>query len=116
MKPLPRPPEQVEVDGWLNVFEGIHMERKVDAHRQVHLDLRSYYVDVHRAGQRVSLQIEAASRSLLIWHEASFLKTVPLCGFSAGTCSFAHFVEYMMQQARALHRLRSLQERKRRVS
>ena len=116
LKPLPRPPEQVEVDGWLNVFEGIHVERKVDVHGQVHLDLRSYYVDVHRAGQRVSLQIEAASRSLLIWHEASFLKTVPLRGFSAGTYSFERFVEYMIQQARALHRLRSLQERKRRVS
>jgi hypothetical protein len=86
----------------------------------VHLDLRRYYVDVHRAGQRVTLQIEAASHSLLIWHEGTFLKTVPLRGFSGGfaegTCSFVGFVEYMVQQARALHRLRSLQERRKRVS
>jgi hypothetical protein len=53
-------------------------------------------VDVHRAGQRVSMHIEAASRSLLIWQEGSLLKTVPLRGFSAGTCSFARFVEHMM--------------------
>jgi hypothetical protein len=82
----------------------------------VHLDLRKYYVDVHRAGQRVTLQIEAASHSLLIWYEGTLLKTVPLRGFSEGTCSFAGFVEYMVQQARALHRLRSLQERSKRVS
>ena len=73
-------------------------------------------MDVHRAGQRVTLQIEAASRSLLIWHEGTLLKTVPLRGFAEGTCSFARFVEDMIQQARALHRLRSLQERKKRVS
>jgi hypothetical protein len=73
-------------------------------------------VDVHRVGQRVTLQIEAESHSLLIWYEGSLLKTVPLRGFSGGTCSFARFVEYMVQQARAQHRLRSLQERKKRVS
>jgi len=114
--PLPRPPQHIEIDGWLKGFEGFHVERKVDAHGQVHLDLRSYYVDVHRAKQRVTLQIEAASRSLLIWHEGTLLKTVPLRGFSGGSCSFERFVEYMIQQARALHRLRSLQERKKRVS
>jgi hypothetical protein len=116
LHPLPRPPEQIEIDGWLKHFEGVHVERKVDAHGQVHLDLRGYYVDVHRAGQRVTLQIEAESRSLLIWHEGTLLKTMPLRGFSGGMCSFARFVEYMVQQARALHRLRSLQDRKKRVS
>jgi hypothetical protein len=27
LKPLPRPPEQMEMDGWLKEFEGIHVER-----------------------------------------------------------------------------------------
>ena len=116
LAPLPRPPQQVEIDGWLKQFEGVHVERKVDAHGQVHLDLRGYFVDVHRAGQRVTLQIEAESHSLLIWHEGSLLKTVLLRGFSGGTCSYARFVEYMVQQARAQRRLRSLQDRKKRVS
>jgi hypothetical protein len=104
------------MDGWLQPFEGVHIERKVDTHGHVHLDLRRYYVDVHRAGQRVTVQIASASHSLLIWHEGTLLKTIPLHGFSGGTCSFARFVEAMIQQARALHRLRSLQERKKRVS
>jgi len=116
LTPLPQPPEQIEMDGWLQPFAGVHIERKVDAHGQVHLDLRRYYVDVHRAGQRVTLQMEAASHSLLIWHEGTLLKTVPLRGFSGGSCSFARFVDSMIQQARAQRRLRSLQERKKRVS
>jgi hypothetical protein len=110
--PLPRPPQQVEVDGWLKTFEGFYVERKVNAHGQVHLDLRGYYVDVHRAGQRVTLQVEAASRSLLIWQESTLLKTMPLKGLTGGIFSFERFVAYMVQQARAQHRLRSLQERR----
>jgi hypothetical protein len=92
------------------------VERKVNAHGQVQLDLRSYSVDVHRAGQRVTLQLEAASRCVLIWQEATLLKRVPLRGFASGTLSFERFVTFMMQQARALHRLRTLQERKKRPS
>lgn len=71
---------------------------------------------MHRAGQRVTLHIQAESRSLLIWQEGNLLKTIPLRGFSTASASFARFVESMIEQARAHHRLRSLQERKKRVS
>jgi hypothetical protein len=43
----------------------------------VHLDLRSYYVDGHRAGQRVTLEIQATSQSLGVWHEGMLLKSLP---------------------------------------
>jgi hypothetical protein len=112
---LPQPPEQIEVDGWLRRFDGFHVERKIDTHDVLHLDLRAYYVDVRRAGQRVTLEIQAASRSLLIWQEATLLKTVPLRGLTGERLSFARFVEYMVQQARAHHRLKTLQERRKRT-
>jgi hypothetical protein len=112
---LPRAPEQIEVDGWLGRFDGFHVERKIDAHGVVHLDLRAYYVDVRRAGQRVTLEIQATSRCMLIWHEGTLLKTVPLRGLAGVQLSFARFVEYMVQQARAQHRLRTLQDRRKRT-
>jgi hypothetical protein len=71
-------------------------------------------LDAHRAGQRVTLEIQAASHSLLVWQEGSLLKTLPLRGLVNGRFSFERFVEYMVQQARAQHRLRSLQERRKR--
>ena len=114
--PLPRPPAQVEVDGWLKEVDGFHVERKVDAHGNVHLDLRSYYVGAHQAGQRVTLEIQAASHCLLVWQEGTLLKTLPLRGLVGGSCSFERFVEHMVQQARAQHRLRSLQERRKRMA
>lgn len=112
---LPRPPEAIQADGWLKSVDGFHVERKVDAHGMVHLDLHSYYVGVHRKGQRVSLQLQAESHEVAIWHEASLLKSVPLKGLLEGNFSFEQFVEQMAHQARAFHRLRSLQEKRNRL-
>lgn len=66
MPTLSRPPAQIEADAWLKEIDGFHVERKIDAHGMVHVDLRGYYVDVHRAGQRVTLEIQAANQSLLV--------------------------------------------------
>lgn len=110
---LPAPPKAIQADGWLKELDGFHVQRKVDAHGNVHLDLRTYYVDVHRRGQRVSLQLQADKGEVAIWHEATLLKTVPLRGLLGLSCSFEQFVELMAHQTRASHRLRSLQERKR---
>jgi hypothetical protein len=96
--------------------DGFHVERKVNTHGNVHLDLRSYYVGAHRAGQRVTLEIQATSHSLLVWQEGTLLKTVPLRGLVGGSFSFERFVEHMVQQARAQHRLRSWQERRKRLA
>jgi len=112
---LPHPPELIEVDGWLGRLDGFHMERKINAQGMIHLDLRSYYVDLHRAGQRVTLEIQAASRSMLVWQEGNLLKTVPIRGLTGAWLSFERFVEYMVQQARAQHRLKTLQERRKRT-
>lgn len=114
LPPLPRPPEQIEADAWLKRLDGLHLERKVDAHGSVQVDLRRYYVDVHRAGQRVTLEIQAASQSLRVWQDGTLLKTLRLRGLVETTFSFEHFVEHMVQQARTLNRLRSLQERRKR--
>jgi hypothetical protein len=113
---LPRPPSHVEADGWLNGIEGFHVERKIDTHGNVHLDWRSYSVDAHRALPRVTLEIQAASQSLLVWQEGTLLKTLHLRGLVGGSFSFERFVEHLAQQARAQHRLRSLQERRKRMA
>lgn len=113
---LPRPPAQVDADGWLTNLDGWQLERKVNAQGMVQVDLRRYYVDVHRAGQRVTLQLQAATRSLRVWHEGTLLKTLPLRGLIGQSLPFERFVQTMMQQACALHRWRSLQQRHQRLA
>ena len=113
---LPRPPAQVQADGWLRELDGWQVERKVNANGMVQLDLRRYYVDVHRAGQRVTLQLQAATRSLAVWQEGTLLKTLPLRGLVGQSLSFERFVAHLVQQARAQHRLRSWQQRRARLT
>ena len=103
------------MDGGSEV-DGFHVERKVDAHGNVHLDWRSYDVSAHKAGQRVTLEIQATSHCLLVWQEGTLLKTVPVRGLVGGSFSFERFVEHMVEQARAQHRFRSLQERRKRLA
>ena len=72
---------------------------------------------MHRAGQHVTLQVQAATRSLRVYTpEGTLLKTLPLRGLLDQTLSFERFIEAMQHQARAQHRLRSLQERQRRLA
>lgn len=113
---LSHPPAQIEADAWLKGIDGFQVERKVDAHGMVPVDLRGYYVDVHRAGQRVTLEIQATSQSLLVWQEGVLLKTLHVRGVVGGRFSLGRFVEYLVLHARAQHRLRSLQERRKRMA
>jgi putative transposase len=112
---LPAPPASIEADGWLEKLDGFHVQRKVNARGMVYLDLHSYYVGVQRRGERVTLQLQAQTREVAIWQEATLLKTLPLKGLLGDRCSFERFVDLMAHQARAFHRLHSLQERRGRM-
>jgi transposase InsO family protein len=113
---LAAPPSRIDADGWLNTLDGKHVERKVDAHGQVQLDLRKYYVGSQLTGSRVTLQLHASTRSVSFFREATCLKTVPLKGLVGQSLSFEQLVQEMSRQAIALTRLRSLQERRRRMT
>jgi transposase InsO family protein len=112
---LPALPHAVDPDGWLDALDGMHMQRKIDARGTVQLDLKSYYVSKALAGHWVTLRLESASRSVSIYLQAQLLRILPLKGMVGRLLSFDAFVEHMSHQARAAHRLRSLQERRRRT-
>ena len=88
------------------------MLRTVGRDGQVSVDLRLSYVTRALAGQRVSLRLDAAERCLVVTHQLRPIKLLPLKGLYGARLSFEQFVRWMSQQARAQHRLRSLQERR----
>ena len=77
--------------------------------------LASYYVGRALAGQHVALHLSAAKRALLVVHGHQVIKTLPLKGLWGKALRFEVFVQLMMGQARAEHRLRSAQERRARL-
>ncbi len=112
---LPAVPDLVDPDRWLRVNDGLHLVRLVRRDGTVRVDLKSYYVGRPLAGQHVALHLSAAKRALLVVHGHQVIKTLPLKGLWGKALRFEEFVQLMMGQARAEHRLRSAQERRARL-
>ncbi|HWS83482.1 MAG TPA: hypothetical protein VN207_04420 [Ktedonobacteraceae bacterium] len=113
---MPKLPATVAPDGWLSALDGLHLERKVNRHGMVSIDLKRYYVSCKYAGRRVTLHLDAAERCLHVLLELQSVKDLPLRGLVGQSLSFEHFLTHMLQQARAQARLRSLQERRYRTA
>ena len=113
---LPALPAFVDPDGWLTALDGLHLERKVDQHGMVSIDLKRYYISPHLVGHHVVLQLDAKARCMQVLHEQQVIKALPLKGMVGRVLSFEQFLTHMLHQARAQARLRSLQERKDRTA
>lgn len=113
---LPALPTTVDPDGWLTRLDGRHLERKVDRHGMVSIDLKSYYVSSHLVGHRVVLHLDAKARCFHVLHEQQPIKSLPIKGVVGTLLPFEQFLAHMGRQARASQRLRSLQERRRRTA
>ena len=113
---LPPLPTTVDPDGWLIQLDGLHLERKVDRHGMVSVDLKRYYVSAHLVGQHVVLHLDASGRCLQVLHHQQVIKALPLRGLVGQRLAFEPFLTHMLHQARAQARLRSLQERKYRTA
>jgi Integrase core domain len=109
-------PETVDPDGWLTGLDGLHLERKVDRHGMVSIDLKRYYLSSHLAGRQVVLQVDGPLRHLEVLLEQQPIKVLPLRGLLGHHLSFPDFLTHMLHQARAQARLRSLQERRYRTA
>jgi transposase InsO family protein len=113
---LPPLPATVNPDGWLSQFDGVHLERKVDRHGMISLDLKRYYVSARLVGHHVVLHLDAKLRCVQVLHAQQVIKSLPLRGLVGQRLSFAQFLTHMLRQARAQARLCSLQQRKYRTS
>ena len=71
---LPRIPERVNPDAWLKEWDGWHIERKVNRHGCVKLDLKEYYISSKLVGHRVTLQLDATAGQVHVYHEAHLLR------------------------------------------
>lgn len=113
---LPPLPSQLDPDRWLDTLDGLHIERKVDRHGMISIDLKRYYVSAKLVGQQVVVRLERELRQLRVFHEQHEIKTLPIRGLVGHQLAFESFLTHMLRQARAQARLRSLQERRYRTS
>ena len=75
LRPLP---QLVDPDSWLDALHGWHVERKVDAHGTVRIDLKPYYISSKLVGQRLTLQLDATTHSLHVFQGPQKLKSLTI--------------------------------------
>jgi hypothetical protein len=109
---LPALPATLDPDGWLSALDGRHLERKVDRHGMISIDLKRYYLSSQLVGRQVVVRLDAPLHRMHVFLEERLLKDVPLRGLVGHPLSFEQFLTHMLHQARAQARLRSLQERR----
>lgn len=116
LAPLPAVPTMLDPDGWLKAVDGMHLSRKVNSQGMVSVDLKRYYISSQLVGQHIVVHLDAQSRCMQFIHEQHPLKLIPVHGLVGHLLPFEQFLAHMLHQARAQHRLRSLQQRKYRTA
>jgi transposase InsO family protein len=114
-KPLPTLPTMVDPLRWLAQEPQQVFRRRVDAAGRIKLDLKRYYVGKALHGQQITVHLNATEAKLVLLGENRIIKEIAVPSWSKDPVPFAVYVQQMQEQARAEHRLRSLQERQQRV-
>ena len=97
----PTLPKMIDPDRWLRNVDGIHFARKVKANGSVELDSRGYYISRGLAGQAVTLQVEAETASLLVWHQKAVEKRLPIKGLTHHEMPWDEYAAMIAADARS---------------
>jgi len=96
---LPRLPQRVDPEAWLDRLDGQTFVRRVNASGGVKLDKHYYYVGRHLKGHHAALHMDAAQRSLQVEYQHEVIKTIPLKGLVGRTMPLEDYVAYIRQEA-----------------
>lgn len=80
------------------------------------LNAPRYSVGSKLTGHRLTLQLDATTHCLHVFQGTQRLKSLPIKGLVGHLLTFDQFLAHMRAQAKAEHRLRSLQERRLRTA
>ncbi len=98
---LPKVPETVDPDCWLQQMHKRTFARTIRAGGDLTINHQDYYVSRSLAGQRVSCWVNAAEKCFDIWKPEGVIKSVPIKGLHGQTMPFQDYVALMKREARS---------------
>jgi hypothetical protein len=101
LPPSPPLPMLVDPDAWLPLSDRRRYVRQVQANGTVKVEHTRYSVGRRLAGQRVALAVDAAERSLVVYHGDTPVKHLPRCGLHRQILVFDRDVDLLQREARA---------------
>lgn len=105
---LPRVPDLVNADAWLNYVKGQHLVRKVNRQGFVKVDLYPYSISNKLAGQKVTLAVHAKEQSLEVVYPLEHRRSFSLKGLQQRALPYQEYVELMQREASTQQRLLSM--------
>ena len=96
---LPALPARVDPDGWLSTFDQQMYLRHVGHDGCVDVDLQTYYISSQMAKRAVLLQVDAAGKRFVVWHEDQMIKRLPIKGLIGEEMALDDFLKHMHQEA-----------------
>jgi transposase InsO family protein len=112
----PALPEEIDPDGWLQAITGKHYARVVKRDGCVEIGDRLYYVKTDLAGQQVTLQVEATTRSFLVWHRQQVVKRLAMKGLVGHGVSWNEYLRLIIDDARSQWRDYLRRQRQKRLA
>ena len=111
---LPRVPDWVDPDRWLETYDRRIFRRWVSANGTVMVDKYLYSVGTAFTGQRIALHFDAQQRTLQVQQHDHLVKSLPLQGVVDRPMAFQEYLRLMLEEARSIERhlrLKALQRR-----
>ncbi|MFN8372711.1 MAG: integrase core domain-containing protein [Anaerolineae bacterium] len=98
---LPRVPEQIDPDAWLQPLDGQRYKRVVDAKGAVQVNKHDYYVGKAWRGQPLSVCVDAQHQLFVLEQAGSILKRSPIKGLQHNLLDFQDYLGWMCDEARS---------------
>ena len=96
---LPRLPEHVDPDSWLNAIDGKLYQRRVEPNGAVKVDNFHYYVQQKLRGQVVLLKVDAAQRTFEIFFQGQRIKQMAIKGLHHEVLSLQDYLRQICKEA-----------------
>lgn len=98
---LPRLPETVDPDAWLEHYDKRCYRRHVDSRGAIQLWKATYYVGLAYANQTVLVRLDAPQRLIHVEVGKTLIKSIPLKGVYGEVVDYQYFLGLMSDEARS---------------
>mgnify|MGYP000147361871 FL=1 len=98
---LPRLPDEVDPDRWLDYWHQRTFRRNITSNGSISIDKRSYYVGRDHKNSRALLRLDAEQKLFFVYKGDTEIKQLPIKGLAHGKMPFDDYVDYITKQARS---------------
>lgn len=96
---LPRLPDRIDPDGWLQAVHRQRFRRRVQHNGSVQVGTYRYYISRSLKRRYVILQVDAAERQFVVFLDGQLFKTIPIKGLHGEILDFQDYLKLICEEA-----------------